>query len=208
MKSCSGDHRMKSIGRFIRVSLLGLCITHSVHGQVSIDIALKEGTKGETQTKEQLQRLLRTYDVSPWIYTKSILIDEKSTPHSHPVLTLHTRHLHDDELLLSSLVHEQFQWFLVQNDEQTRQAINELRRLFPKVPAGAPEGAIDENSTYLHLLVCYLEYRADRALLGELKARQVMEFWATDHYTWVYKTVLERSGDIGNLMFTHKLIPR
>jgi hypothetical protein len=29
-------------------------------------------------------------------------------------------------------------------------------------------------------------------LLGELKARQVMDFWATDHYTWIYKTVVNR----------------
>jgi hypothetical protein len=198
---------MKSLVRFVYVSLVGVYMAHSVYAQVKLDITLKEGTRAEAQTKEQLQRLLRTFDISPWIYTKSILIDEKSTPHSHPVLTLHTRHLHDDELLLSTLVHEQFHWFFVQKSEETRQAINELRKLFPKVPAGAPEGAVNEDSTYLHLLVCYLEYRADRTLLGELKARQVMEFWATDHYTWVYRTVLERGRDIGNLMAMHKLIP-
>lgn len=44
-----------------------------------------------------------------------------------------------------------------------------------------------EDSTYLHLLVNTLEYRADKELLGELKARQVMDFWATDHHTWVYR---------------------
>jgi hypothetical protein len=75
------------------------------------------------------------------------------------------------------------------------------------LPSRPPEGAQDENSTYLHLLDCYLEYRADQQLLGELKARQVMDFWATDHYTWVYKTVLERPRDIATVLAKHKLIP-
>ena len=79
--------------------------------------------------------------------------------------------------------------------------------MFPKVPAKPPEGARDEDSTYLHILVCYLEYRAVRELLGELKAKQVMDFWAADHYTWIYKTVLERPRDIGNIMFKYKLVP-
>jgi hypothetical protein len=177
------------------------------YAQDKFDISLKHGSREEIQTKGQLQRLLQTYDLSKWIFTRSILIDEKATPHSHPVLTLHTRHLSDDELLLSSFVHEQIHWFLVQRDKETEGAIKELRALFPKVPVGFPEGAGSEDSTYLHLLVNYLEYRADRELLGELKARQVMDFWSTDHYTWVYKTVLERARDIGNIAFKYKLVP-
>src|SRR5262249_19233398 len=171
-----------------------------------LEIALKQGSVPEAQTKEQLLRLLKTYDVSRWIFTKSIVIDERAIPHSHPVLTLHARHLQDDELLLSTFVHEQFHWFLVQNEKERDEAIKELRAVFPTVPARGPEGVQDENSTYLHLLDCYLEYRAVQQLLGELKTRQVMEFWATDHYTWVYRTVLERPGDIAAIMTKHKLL--
>src|SRR5262245_44480515 len=80
-------------------------------------------------------------------------------------------------------------------------------QMFPKVPVGAPEGAVDENSSYLHLLVCYLEYRAMRELLGELKSRQLMEFWATDHYTWIYKTVLEKPRAIDTILVKHRLLP-
>lgn len=176
------------------------------YAQDKLDISLKSGSHAEIQTRKQLQRLLKTYDLSKWIFTKSILIDEKSIPHSHPVLTLRTRYLKDDDLLLSTFVHEQIHWFLVQNDNETQEAIKELRALFPTVPVGFPEGSEDEEGAYLHLLVNYLEYRADRELLGELRARQVMDFWATDHYTWVYKTVLQRTRDIGNIAFKHKLI--
>ena len=34
-----------------------------------------------------------------------------------------------------------------------------------------------------------------------------MDFWSSDHYTWVYKTVLERRRDIGNILFKYTLIP-
>jgi len=95
----------------------------------------------------------------------------------------------------------------VQRGKDTEIAIKELHELFPTAPARPPEGANDENSTYLHLLVCYLEYRADQQLLGELKARQVMDFWATDHYTWVYRMVLDRSGEIGKVISKYKLNP-
>jgi hypothetical protein len=68
-------------------------------------------------------------------------------------------------------------------------------------------GARDEYSRYLHLLVCYLEQQADLRVLGELRTKQVMDFWATDHYTWVYQTVIGRSRDIGQIMREKKLIP-
>lgn len=186
---------------------LFLSITTSA--QMNIEISLKNNTRDEIQTKEQLQRLLKTYDLSKWIFTKSVVIDEKTAiPHSHPVLTLNTRHIKDDELLVSTFVHEQAHWLFEQKNKETEEAVKELRVMFPKVPSKGPEGARDENSTYLHLLVIYLEYRAVREAFGELKGKQIMDFWSTDHYTWIYKTVLERPRDIGNLMFKYKLVPQ
>ena len=173
-----------------------------------IEISLKNNTPGEAKTKSQLERLIAAHDLTKWTFTRKVEIDEKAIPHSHPVLTISARHIKDDELLLSTYVHEQIHWHLVNLSKETDEAIKELRALFPKVPAGGPEGARDENSTYLHLLVCYLEYRADRELTGELRAKQVMEFWSTDHYTWVYRTVLERARDIGNIAFKYKLVPQ
>ena len=176
------------------------------YAQTRVEITLKNGSEAEIRTKEQLQGLLKTYDLSKWVFTKSVLIDEESIPHSHPVLTLNTRHLKDNELLLSTFVHEQLHRFFQQRKE-TDEAVKELRVLFPKVPVGFPDGAEDEYGTYVHLLVIFFEWRADRDLFGELKARQVMDFWATDHYRWVYKTVLERPRDIWKIISKHKLIP-
>lgn len=193
----------------IILSLLLLLLLHAAsNAQTKIDISLKNGSRDEAATREQLQRLLKIYDLSKWIFTKTVSIDEKAIPHSHPVLTLSARHLKDDELLLSTFVHEQIHWFLSRNDKATAEAMKDVKALFPKVPSTFPEGADNEESTYRHLLVNYLEYRAARELLGELKAKQVMEFWAGDHYTWIYKTVLERPRDIGNIMFKHNLVPK
>lgn len=193
--------------RAILFSIMLSAVSHAVFGQGQLEITLKQGTPGEAQTREQLQRLLAMYDLSPWIYTKSVVIDERAIPFSHPVLTLHTRHAKDDDLLVSTFLHEQLHWFLVERPEATGQAVADLRKLFPTVPAGGTAGARDEASTYLHLLVCYLEQQADVRVLGELRTKQVMDFWATDHYTWVYQTVLSRSKDIGQVIRDRKLMP-
>lgn len=192
--------------RLVAAVLFVACLSATAFTQGNFEITLKHGSKPEAQTRDQLQRLLRTYDVSPWIFTRTIIIDEKAIPFSNPVLTLHARHLHDDELLLSTFVHEEIHWLFVQRGRETEAAIKDLHALFPAVPTSAPEGASGERSTYLHLMVCDLEYAADQQLLGELKARQVMDFWATDHYTWVYATVLAKRREIENVMAAHNLI--
>ena len=194
--------------RVLFVVALALLAGGAARAQEKLSITLAQNSRAEAQTKEQLERLLRTYDLSKWVFTRAVAIDEKTgIPHSHPRLTLNTRHLLDDELLLSTFVHEQAHWFVSAREKETEAALRELRAMFPKVPVGHPEGARDERSSYTHLVVVYLEYRALRELLGELRARQVMEFWAHDHYTWIYKTVLERPRDIGNVAFKHRLVP-
>jgi hypothetical protein len=193
--------------RLVALTLTCLLLAVPTYSQSGFTFELKQNSRTERQTRDQMQRLLRTYDINQWIFTRSILIDDTAIPHSHPVLTLHARHLKDDELLLATFIHEQFHWWAERNSEATRLSIAELREMFPKVPVAAPEGAANEDSTYLHLVVCYLEYRALRELLGELKSRQIMEFWTTDHYTWIYRTVLERPREISTVLFKHKLLP-
>lgn len=198
---------MRIANILLGIVVLGHCALAQTATQ--IEITLKSDTERERQTRGQLQRLLNTYDLSNWLFTRKVLIDGgfNVIPHSHPVLTLNSRHLKDDELLLSTFVHEQLHWYISSSREETDAAYNELRTMFPRVPVGFPEGANNEESTYKHILVCFLEYQAIKGLLGELRSKQVMQFWATDHYTWIYRTVLEREREIGALMRKHKLIP-
>jgi hypothetical protein len=57
------------------------------------------------------------------------------------------------------------------------------------VPIGYPEGAIDEHSTYFHLIVCYPEQHALKEYLKEGRVQEVLKFWQDYHYRWVYKQV-------------------
>lgn len=78
---------------------------------------MAHGGEAETRTAEQLQRLLDRDDLHPWQFTDAVIIDEAAIPHSHPVLTLRTRHLDDDRLLLATYLHEQFHWFIWQQPD-------------------------------------------------------------------------------------------
>lgn len=68
-----------------------------------IEISLAHGNAAEVETRAQLQRLLKPYDLSGWAWTRKVVIEDGAVPHSHPVLTLNTRHINDDSLLLSTL---------------------------------------------------------------------------------------------------------
>ncbi|HEX5734515.1 MAG TPA: hypothetical protein VF131_16890 [Blastocatellia bacterium] len=167
-----------------------LCATLS-NAQQDLQISLKNNTEKERQKKSQLERLLKQYDLSKWILTKSILIDEHTRiPHSHPVLTLNTDQLDDDLGTLSTFIHEQIHWFEEANPKQRDKAIEELKKMYPDAPGGPPEGARDKYSTYLHLIVCYFEYEGMKQLVGDERAKQVIEGLSRHHYRWIYRTVL------------------
>jgi hypothetical protein len=190
------------------VLLLTVGLAHSTLGaSPSVSISLKHGDAKERATQSQLERLLSQYDLTQWIFTTSVAIDEDAIPHSHPILTLHTRHLRDDDLLLSTFVHEQAHWFFDQHHSDAAKAVSELRGLYPSIPVGFPEGSNDVDGNYEHLIVIYLEYEADRRLLGELRAWQVMSFWSQDHYTWLYRTVLNDRVRLRELVRKYHLDP-
>jgi hypothetical protein len=59
------------------------------------------------ERRKNWEQMLASYDLSRYTFTRAVVIDEKAIPHSHPMLTLQTRHLGSDDLLLSAYVHEQ-----------------------------------------------------------------------------------------------------
>ncbi len=155
----------------------------------SVEVRLGNDSDSERRGREQLQRLLTTYDLEPWLFTRKVAIDETARiPHSHPVLTLNADDLDNDDAALATFVHEQFHWWVMRDQKRLGQAIAAFRELFPEVPGGRA-GARDENSTYLHLVICDLELQAMSRLLGKERARAVIAGW--EHYTWIYEQVLE-----------------
>lgn len=177
---------------------VALATTPQAQPTPELEIRLARDDDASRATRAQLERLVaQTPGIAEWISTSSILIDSdpRAIPHSHPVLTLSTRHLLDDDLLLATFVHEQLHWYIGQQAtlEHVRAG---LRAAFPTVPVGHPDGANDELSTYNHLLLCWLEIRAMKALVGELRAHQILDFWQGDHYRWIYRQVAEKGYQI------------
>lgn len=155
----------------------------------------------------QLGKLLEQHDLSKWIFTREIVIDEKTgIPHSHPVLTLNTNYT-GPEFLLSVFVHEQLHWFALAHEEDRDRAIAELEQLFPDLPTQPPDGSRGRFSSYQHVIVCYLEYAALKELVGDEKAREVITFWAGHHYRGIYRLVLDPTDKIRAVIEKHNLVP-
>jgi hypothetical protein len=177
-------------------------ITYPAQSVLAIDLA--NNSLAEKQTKAQLERLLREYDLSRWIHTRAIRIDEKTRiPHSHPVLTLDTDNLERDSDFLAMFVHEQLHWFDAARPKKTQSAIEELKVIYPDTPSGHPEGARDLYSTYLHLILCYQEYDGLKELVGVEEAKRVLE--SKGYYKWIYRTVLDDLDSIRALVAKYGL---
>jgi hypothetical protein len=170
-----------------------------------LTIRLAHDSDAERRTRDQLLRLVERFEVNRWIETREILIDETTTPHSHPVLTLHTRHLDNDLQLMSTFVHEQFHWYLIRERERRDAAMAEFREHYPDVPVGGSTGARDTNSTYLHLVVCDLEFQAMTILVGREEAARTLQLYT--HYEWIYDRVVE-DPFVRSVLTRHKLILR
>lgn len=172
-----------------------------------IEFILKNKDELEMQTKEQLQRLVKTYTLNKWLFTSKIIIDSdlQTAPHSHPTLTLNTRHIKDDELLLATFIHEQLHWF-ISGHASKNLILSDLMSMYPVASKQFHEQIEWHTGTYFHIIICYLEYKIVKGLLGELKAYQVIDFWQTDHYQSIYRIVIEDQKVLEALVNKFELI--
>lgn len=171
--------------------LITLLISVSINAQVLIT-SVNQSTN-ELKVKSDLEFLHEEYDLSRWEYTNQIRIDQDArTPHSHPVLTMSTQQEYLDSRikLLSSYLHEQFHWHVIENGKASKQAFRDrIKNEFPSVKVGFPYGSRDEGSTLSHIVICYLEYIALSELIGPKQAQENLS--TNNYYTWVYQTILE-----------------
>lgn len=154
----------------------------------TLEIYTAHDSERERTTLSELREVLEAHDVTRWIVTPVVRIDATQIPHSHPVLTLHSRHNGEPLHLLSTFLHEQFHWWVIERADALAAARADLRNVFPEVPVGGGEGAGSVSSTYLHLVVCHLELQAMTALVGAERTRAVLA--SATHYTWIYDRVL------------------
>ena len=168
-----------------------------------IRIETAHGSDRERLAKATLEQLLSRYDLSKYLFTRKIVIEQRAMNHAFPELTLNARFADSPDELLSSFLHKQIHWYLRDHDSQQKAAIGELRRMYPDAPVGLPEGADSLYSTYGHLVDCYLEIQADRRLLGPVRTQAVIEH--KGHYTWIYATILRDEVRIADVVDKHQL---
>ncbi len=188
----------------LTISLIFVLSLSAFASSSDFDIRLANNSPREKAAEKQLKRLLDTYDVSPFVFTYSIKIDQDDAPHSHPILTLNDYFIEDDASALSTFIHEQLHWFGIAFEPQVNAAIKDLKTLYPKVPSGRRGGARDDYSTYVHLVVGLQEYYASASLFGKDEARRVLlgKTW----YTWIYREVVENEEELAKLLRKHDLL--
>ncbi|MBA2405745.1 MAG: hypothetical protein H0V66_13290 [Bdellovibrionales bacterium] len=151
-------------------------------------------------TRQNLEQLIQIYDLNAYLFTRIIQIEAKSKPHSHPVLTLNTRFAEQPNKLLSAFIHEQLHWWSTQKKHHMVKAVKDLKKLFPTLP---------KDSTYLHLIICYLEYEAMVHYVEQKEANKVLgDFVQKDKvYPWINTQVYMKYRAIGNIISKYKLSP-
>ena len=198
--------KKRLIDNKLSIVILTAMLSLPAFGQVILDVELANGSDKELLRKEQLLTVLAKYDTSKWYFTDKITINEKArTPYSHPRLTLTTSKYTRGISLLTSYLHEQIHWFEDEHPQQTKNVIAQLKKLYPQVPSKPPAGARNESSTYLHLMVCLLEFDALSELVGVEKARDVLENNGQYFYRWIYKTVLSDADKIRTILKSNNL---
>jgi hypothetical protein len=173
---------------------------------VAIDLSATQ--KASEHVRTILLKLRQDYDLSLYEYARQVRIAPGEIPHSHPVLTLNTR-IAEDAALLSAYLHEQMHWYVTWYSHTRHggwKAIwAALLAHYPQVPVEFPEGAHTVQSSYLHLIVNWLEIEASAQFLGRLKAVEVAE--KNFVYRGLYRIVLADWNALAELYRTNALTP-
>jgi len=162
-----------------------------------MEISTKNNSENENKVAAILEDILQEYDLSKWIFTTKVIVEQRVIPHSHPILTLNTSSMNKEDIL-DTFIHEQLHWYVDEHPDAEKNAIAEFKKRYKNVPYKNRAGARDEYSTYLHLIVCYLEYRSMARLIGEEESKQLM--WNQTHYTWIYNKIIEDTDYIGSVV--------
>lgn len=178
-----------------------LCSQFGFAATPKLNIKLAHGDPGEEQRKQQVERLADRYDLKKYTLTRDIVIERGAMNHSSPVLTLNVRFLDNDDLALSAYVHEQGHWVLMERHRMDMQPLfRDLYAAFPNLDYNQPRGDGTPRGTYYHIVVCMLEWHAMEDLVGAERARKVIDWKQGDHYTDVYKTIIDQRERVESIM--------
>ena len=181
--------------------MLGLVSAASLADTPKLKIKLAHNTDREQQAQQQVERLAQQFDLKKYTLTRDIIIEQGAIPHSSPVPTLNVRFLGNDDLALSSYLHEQAHWVMMERHRNDiRDLIADLERAFPNLDYRVPQGDGDMRTSYVHIVVCMLEWHAMEELVGTERARKTTEWKQGDHYKDIYKIDLDHREQVEGIM--------
>ena len=158
------------------------------------------------QASALLQKLRERFDLAQFEFTKEIRIAPDEVPHSHPVLTLNAFLLDNENMFLSTYLHEQIHWYLTDHRAmELSRAIEILQQRYPDVPSPESERARDEYSIYLHLVVNWLQIEATGKVIG--RGETLRLFDEPFVYRWIYGAVIRDWRSIGGLLSESGISP-
>ena len=172
-----------------------------------------EDDTSSIKLQKMITALIETYDLSPVRFRTNLIIIPNGRPHTPPhepfiVFGAHSRttdYTSDPIELLSTVVHEELHVYLDQFPDGFENAKRNLRIKFPpsSLPREKRELADDLDSTYEHLIVCWLEYEGLSALVGSKEAKRVMS--QRKMYRWIYDRVLDSNSIIASILEKEKI---
>ncbi|RXT50917.1 hypothetical protein B6S44_22500 [Bosea sp. Tri-44] len=172
--------------------------------EITFDFTAVQGSA--ESVRAMLLALRERFDLSPYEYTRKVRIAPTEIPHSHP-LTLNTW-VRDETALLHSYLHEQMHWYVTwyshTKREQWTRLLKQLRERYPQVPVGGSDGAADVYSTYLHVIVNWLEVETVADFLGRETAERHVS--GLPFYRWPYRIVRD-DRDALRALYAHELLP-
>ena len=167
--------------------------------EFKVEIDLETAQRDAQAARALLRGLRERYDLSRWEYTRTVRIAPLEVPHSHPVLTLNAKDIRDEDAFLSTYLHEQVPWGLdLHREDETAHAIARLRAIYPDAHRSLPETGDDEHTTYLHLVVNWLEIFTTAEFIGRERAEAVAR--RAPVYTRIYRTVIDDYETIGAML--------
>jgi hypothetical protein len=201
------EHRVMKLW-FLFLLLLSSCTTKPVAPEIPptvFQMTEVNPNKWTALTRQNLDHLMQVYDLTPLLFTLKIQIESQVKSHSHPILTLNTRYAESPKKLFSVFVHEQLHWWIDQNKTKMDKAIEEIKALFPTLPATIL--AKDTYSTYQHLIICFLEYETMIHYLQKKEANKILkDFIQKDNiYPWVNTQVYLKYKPIESIVKKYKL---
>ena len=178
-------------------------------GEFRIDLDLDHAQREAERVRSMLAALRRRHDLTRYEYTKIIRIMPGGDTFAHPVLTLGNRFADNEDLLLSTYLHEQMHWYLWYLGTPERDMVapfyDELVRRYPDAPIELPDGARSYDATYSHLVVNWLEIAATMEFIGRERALAVARTQRS--YRWIYRTVLKDWDLLQELYERHEIAP-